>query len=65
MLTVLYQTLIKKIEIELKSINIFKKKCNKSGNYRNKWCYFGIKPIENKDNIGIKPIENKDNIDIM
>ena len=43
----------KKIEIELKSINIFKKKCNKSGNYRNKWCYFGLKPMENKNDIEI------------
>jgi hypothetical protein len=43
----------KKIETESKSIFIFKKKCNKSGNKRNKWCYFGIEPIENKDNIEI------------
>ena len=40
----------KKIEIELKSINILKKKCNVRGENRNKWCYFGVKPIENKEN---------------
>jgi hypothetical protein len=40
----------KKIEIELKSINIFKKKCNVRDKNRNKWCYFGVKQIEIKEN---------------
>ena len=38
----------KKIEIELKSINIFKKKCKKSGSWRDKLCFFGIKAVEKK-----------------
>jgi hypothetical protein len=40
----------KKIEIELKSINIFKKKCGIRGDLKSKWCYYGIKLIENKEN---------------
>lgn len=33
----------KKIENELKEINIFKKKSKKTGNYRDKWTYIGLK----------------------
>ena len=40
----------KKIEIELKSINIFKKKCGIRGDFKSKWCYYGIKSIEIKEN---------------
>jgi hypothetical protein len=32
-----------KIALELNAMNIFKKKYTKSGPYRLKWCYFGIK----------------------
>ena len=39
----------KKVDLELKSINIMKKKCN-SGEIRNKWCFYGLKEIVNTEN---------------
>ena len=32
----------KKIVLEFSSMNVHKKKCN-SGDYKNKWCFYGIK----------------------
>jgi hypothetical protein len=43
----------KKIEIELKSVNIFKKKCKNRGENREKWCYYGIKLIEINKNCSV------------
>jgi len=37
----------KKIDNELKSINVFKKKNKKRGEYRDKMCFFGLKLINN------------------
>jgi hypothetical protein len=39
----------KKLEIELSSRNIFKKKHYGSGEYRKKWCYYGLKKKENEE----------------
>jgi hypothetical protein len=41
----------KKLEAELTSRNIFKKKHYKAGQYRDKWCYYGLKknPQEETD----------------
>jgi hypothetical protein len=39
----------KKLEIELSSRNIFKKKHSKAGDLRLKWCYYGLKKKEIND----------------
>jgi len=36
----------KKINTELESFGVVKKKSKKIGDFRDKWCYYGIKPIE-------------------
>ena len=36
-----------KIDTELKSINIFKSKCKSRGDFRDKWCFYGI--VSKKD----------------
>ena len=38
-----------KIDTELKAVNIFKSKCNTRGDFRNKWCFYGIKSINDDD----------------
>ena len=44
----------KKLEVELSSRNIFKKKCQtKSNSFYSKWCYYGIKKRETLENLGI------------
>jgi len=40
----------KKVEAELSSRNIFKKKHSKSGQFRDKWCYYGLKKRPNEQN---------------
>jgi hypothetical protein len=40
-----------KIKLELENMNIFKKKNQKNGAFKNKWCYFGLKEkIDNETN---------------
>jgi hypothetical protein len=36
----------KKINTELESFGIVKKKHKKAGDFKDKWCYYGLKPIE-------------------
>jgi hypothetical protein len=41
----------KKIDLELNTINVLKKKCKKSGSIRDKLCFFGLKPKVVQENV--------------